>query len=125
MGLQSQLQKIKKEGQFLNIFSKMKGLFDKFATIGEPLSYRDKLVHAFEGLTEEYDCFVTSIHNRADRPPLEEVHSLLHTFEYRLKQRNSVQQLNFAQANLTSFQNSKKFQKSPQPTSILSLYLIQ
>ncbi|KAI9177411.1 hypothetical protein LWI28_014875 [Acer negundo] len=116
MGLKSQLQKIKKEGISISKYlSKVKELFDKFAAIGEPLSHRDKLVHTLEGLTEEYDYFVTFIHNRADRPPLEEVHSLLHTFEYRLEQRNSVQQLNFAQANLTSFQNSKKFQKSPQP----------
>ncbi|KAI9177815.1 hypothetical protein LWI28_019645 [Acer negundo] len=86
MGLKSQLQKIKKEGISISKYlSKVKELFDKFAAIGEPLSHRDKLVHTLEGLTEEYDSFVTSIHNRADRPPLEEVHRLLHTFEYRLE----------------------------------------
>ena len=63
-------------------------MFDKFAAIGEPLSYRDKPTRTLKGLPEEYDIFVTSIHNRSDRPSLQEVYSLLYTYEYRLSQQS-------------------------------------
>ena len=59
-------------------------MFDKFAAIREPLTYRDKLTHILKGLPKEYDNFVTSIQNRSDRPSLKEVHNLLHTYEYKL-----------------------------------------
>ena len=59
--------------------AQIKNIFDKHAAIGEPLSYRDKLMFVFNGLGEEYDSFVTSTLNRADKPSLDEVYSLLYT----------------------------------------------
>ena len=113
MSLNSQLQRIKKLDIPLSEYlSRLKFVFDKFATIGEPLSYRDKLTRILEGLPEEYDNFVTSIHNRSDRPSLQEVHSLLHTYEYRLSQRSVDQNLNFPQANVTTYLGNKKNQKN-------------
>ncbi|KAK0591018.1 hypothetical protein LWI29_034531 [Acer saccharum] len=112
MGMRSQLQKIKKEGISLTQYlAQMKEITNKFAAIGELLSYRDHLGYLLEGLGAEYNSFVTSIHNRTDQPSIENVHSLLMSYEYKLEKQNSIDQLNFAQANLLSFQENKKFQK--------------
>ena len=81
-GLNSQLQRIRKEGLSMNDYLvKIKEIFDKHAAIGEPLNYRDKLMFIFNGLGEEYDSFVTSTLNRVDKPSLDEIYSLLFTFE--------------------------------------------
>ena len=80
--------------------------------IGEPLSYIDKLIRILEGLPKECDSFVTSIHNRSQRPSLQEVHSLLHTYEYKPSQRSVDQNLNFPRANVTTYPGNKKNQKN-------------
>ncbi|PON60307.1 hypothetical protein PanWU01x14_152930, partial [Parasponia andersonii] len=83
--LNSQLHPIKKVGISLsNCLARMKGIFDQYAAIGGPMSYRDKLIKTFESLGEEYGTFVTSIYNRPNRPSLKEVHNLLHVYEYHL-----------------------------------------
>ena len=87
-------------------------MFDKFVVIGEPLSYRDKLTHILKGLLGEYDIFITSIHNRSDRPSLQEVHNLLNTYEYRLSEGFVDQNLNFPKANVTTYRENKKNQKN-------------
>ena len=70
--LNSQLQKIKKEGITISEYlARIKKVFDKYSAMGEPLSYKDKLMHTLNGLTEEYDDFVTSIYNRFDKPSLQ------------------------------------------------------
>ena len=67
--LNSQLQKIKKEGiTFSKYLECIKEVFDKYSAMGELLSYRDKLMYTLNGLTEEYDGFVTSIYNRSNKP---------------------------------------------------------
>ncbi|KAK2663988.1 hypothetical protein Ddye_002562 [Dipteronia dyeriana] len=49
MGMRSQLQKIKKEGISLTQYlAQMKEITDKFAAIGDPLSYRDHLGYLLE-----------------------------------------------------------------------------
>ena len=71
LGLNSQLQKIKKEGITISEYlARIKKVFDKYSAMGEPLFYKDKLMHTLNGLTEEYDGFVTSIYNRFDKPSL-------------------------------------------------------
>ena len=88
LGLNSQLQKIKNEGITISKYlAHIKKVFDKYFSMGEPLSYRNKLMYTLNGLTEEYDGFVTSIYNRSDKPSIEEVHSLFYTYEYWLEQR--------------------------------------
>ena len=101
LGLNSQLQKIKKESITISM--------------GEPLYYKDKVMYTLNGLTKEYDGFVTSIYNRSDKPSLEKVHSLLYTYEYRLEQRNTAQQLHFPQVNLIAYPSQNKFQKNHKP----------
>ena len=83
--------------------------------MGEPLFYRDKLMYTLNGLIEEYDGFVISIYNISDKPSLEEVHSLLYTYEYWLEQKNIAKQLHFPQVNLTTYLNQNKFYKYQQP----------
>ena len=116
VGLNSQLQKIKKEGITISEYlARIKEVFDKYSAMGEPLSYRDKLMYTLNGLTEEYDGFVTSIYNRSDKSSLKEVHSLLYTYAYWLEQRNTAQQLQFSQVNLTAYSGQNKFHKNQQP----------
>lgn len=64
LGLNSQFQRIKKEGITISKYiTHIKEAFDKYSAIGESLSYRDKLIYTLNGLTEEYDGFVTSVYN--------------------------------------------------------------
>lgn len=48
MGLKTQLQKIRKDGLSVTQYlAQIKDITDKFAAIGEPISYRDHLAHIF------------------------------------------------------------------------------
>ncbi|WKA01746.1 hypothetical protein VitviT2T_020012 [Vitis vinifera] len=107
--------KIKKEGITISEYlARIKEVFDKYSAMGEPLSYRDKLMYTLNGLTEEYDGFVTSIYNRSDKSSLKEVHSLLYTYAYWLEQRNTAQQLQFSQ-----FPNSQPKPQPPNPIAAM------
>lgn len=82
MGLRSQLQKIKKDGLSVSQYlAQIEDISDKFATIGEPLSYRDHLRYILKGLGTEYNPFVKSIQNRTDRPSIVDVRSLLLAYD--------------------------------------------
>ncbi|TXG66120.1 hypothetical protein EZV62_007395 [Acer yangbiense] len=82
LDLKSQLTNLRKEGTTINQYLfQFKDIADKFATVGEPLSYRYHLGYFSEGLGPEYDAFVTSIENIVDRPSIEDVHSLLLSHE--------------------------------------------
>ncbi|KAI9182354.1 hypothetical protein LWI28_024519 [Acer negundo] len=112
LGLRSQLTNLKKKGTTINQYLfQFKEIADKFAVIGEPLSYRDHLGYSLEGLSPKYDAFVTSIENRVDRPSIEDIESLLLSHASRLSKRNIAEQLNFAQANSSSYHGNKKNQK--------------
>lgn len=60
--------------------------FDKFAAIGEPLSYRDQVVHIFQGLGPDYLLTVQSLSARPDRPSIDEIYNLLINAELNLYQ---------------------------------------
>ena len=96
---------------------RIRSLSDKLAAIGEPLSFKDQLVYVLNCLGSEYNGLVPTINARSDSLTLEDVHSLLLGFDFRLEQQNCVEDLSLAQANLTSFQPNKKPQKSFQPNS--------
>ena len=95
--------------------AQIKDIFDKLAAIGEPLSYKDKLMFVFNGLGEEYDSFVTSTLNRTDKPSLGEIYSLLYTFEYRMEQRVTTENISLPQANLSSYPTNQRNPKSQPP----------
>ena len=60
LGLDSQLQKIKKENITISEYlAHIKKVFDKYFVMAEPLSYRDKVMYTLNGLIKEYDGFVS------------------------------------------------------------------
>ena len=87
---------------------KIRNLSDKLAAIGEPLTFKDQLVYVLNGLGSKYNGFVPTINARYDVLTLEDVHSLLLSFDFRLEQQSLDEDLSFTQANLTSFQPHKK-----------------
>ena len=93
--LRTKLQLTKKEGlaamEYIQCFT---FVCNNSATIGEPISRKDYLIYFFGGLDKEYNPFVTSINNRPDQPSVEEIHSLLLSYEYRLEQQNADAQVN-------------------------------
>lgn len=81
--LRSQLQNLKKGGlAAIDYLIKLKGLCDSLTVIGELVTYNDHLLYLLGGLRREYNPFVTSITNRPDKPALEEIHSLLLSYEF-------------------------------------------
>ena len=88
----TEIQSIKKDG--LIYVLKLKNIANKLASIGEPVSDRDQLIYLFQGLGAEYNPFETSFNARFDQPIIEEVHSLLLSFNLILQRQNIVEQLN-------------------------------
>ena len=77
----------------MEYIKKLKHLCNTLATIGEPVSYIDHLLYLFGGLDRAYNLFVTLIINRPDKPSIEEIHSLLLSYEFRLDSQNLDDQL--------------------------------
>lgn len=114
MGIRAQLERIKKDGLTVSWYlSQIKDITYKFAAIGEPLSYRDHLGYILEGLGVEYDPFVTSVQNRTNTPSLEDVRSLMLSYEARIESRNTVEQLNLIQANMANLNFSNNIKRQP------------
>ena len=104
--LRTEIQSLKKDGLTVDEYVlKLKTLVDKLSSIGEPVSNRDQLINLFQGLGAEYNSFVTSINSRVDLPTVEEVHSLLLSYDLRLQTQNTPvsDHLNLVQANMTTF----------------------
>ncbi|PON92661.1 hypothetical protein TorRG33x02_115210 [Trema orientale] len=98
--LRTMLQTIKKNGMSaMDYIQRIKHLCDTLATIGEPVSRNDHLIFLFGGLDKEYNSFVASVYNRPDQPSIEEIHSLLSSFDFRLEQQNPTIKLIHPQAN--------------------------
>ena len=72
------------------IIMKIKSLSDSLAAIGEPILDQDKIMNLLARLGFDYNVVVTSISARDNQLSLEDIHSLLLTFEHRLEQHNSV-----------------------------------
>ncbi|KAL5538074.1 hypothetical protein UlMin_043114 [Ulmus minor] len=112
MQLRLQLQTTKKTSiSMIDFIMKIKSLCDNLAAIGEPVTNQDQIMNLLAGLGSDYNAVVTSISTRDNQLTLEDVHSLLLTFEHRLEQRNSVDETgvmsaNFAQNNKYTAQSS-------------------
>lgn len=59
-----------------NYIQSIKEITDSLAA-GSPVSYEDYVTHVLNGLTSEYDMFVTSIHVRSTDITGDELHNLL------------------------------------------------
>ncbi|GFY85402.1 hypothetical protein Acr_04g0001400 [Actinidia rufa] len=89
--LRTALQTIKKEGlTALAYIQKFRHLCNSLASIGEPVTYTDHLIYFLGGLGRDYNPFVTSIQSQAIRPSIEEVHSLLLSYDARLERQSAT-----------------------------------
>lgn len=77
----------------MQYIQKLKSLSNRLASIGEPVSKKDYLIYLFNGLDQHYNGFVSSVSARSDSPSVEEIHSLLLNYEYRLEQQNTAANL--------------------------------
>ena len=92
----------------MEYIKKWKHLCNTLVAIGELVSYTDHLLYLFGGLDRTYNPFVTSIINWLDKPSIEEIHSLLLSYEFRLDSQNLDDQLSSLQANLSQLNLIKK-----------------
>ncbi|KAJ9693228.1 hypothetical protein PVL29_012113 [Vitis rotundifolia] len=93
---------------------KLKSICNSLAAIGELVYEKDHLIYLFSGLDREYNPFVTSIQNRFDQPTIEQIHSLLLSYDFHLEQQNSVS-LHSAQVHMAHL-NKKPYKSTLQPT---------
>ncbi|XP_062089559.1 uncharacterized protein LOC133796092 [Humulus lupulus] len=100
--IHGKLQTIRKAGlTTAQYIQRLKSYCNRLAAIGETVSPKDQLVYFLGGLGPAYDAFVTSILNRADKPSMETVYSLLLSFDYRME-RNATEDISSSlQANFS------------------------
>ncbi|KAL5553418.1 hypothetical protein UlMin_040819 [Ulmus minor] len=99
------MAQIKNSMSMIDFIMKIKGFCDSLASIGESVSEQDQIMNLLAGLGSDYNAVVTSISARDSQLSLESVHSLLLTFEHRLEQQNSFDDIGVIAANLA--QNNK------------------
>lgn len=66
---------------------------NKLAVIGGYVSYNDHVLNLLEGLGRDYNPFVTLVTNKLDKHSIEEIHSLLFSYEFHIDTQNSFEQL--------------------------------
>ena len=89
--LHTKLQTLKKDGLSASEYiQRLKSICNSLTAIGEPVFEKSHLIYLFNGLDREYNSFVTSIQNRSNQPTIEQIHSLLLSYDFRLEQQNSV-----------------------------------
>ncbi|GFS33695.1 hypothetical protein Acr_00g0030110 [Actinidia rufa] len=116
--LRTALQTIKKDGlTALAYIQKFRHLCNSLASIGEPVTYTDHLIYFLGGLGRDYNPFVTSIQSQAIRPSIEEVHSLLLSYDARLERQSATDTLSSLQANLANLTYQKPKFKNPSTNS--------
>ncbi|KAK4272694.1 hypothetical protein QN277_021212 [Acacia crassicarpa] len=82
--LKTTLKTTRKESSSMNEYLlKVKSSFDALAAIGSPISLSDQLDYVFDGLSEDYDSFITSISTRLEPYTMAEVEALLMAQETR------------------------------------------
>ncbi|RVW51479.1 hypothetical protein CK203_083983 [Vitis vinifera] len=100
----------------LEIWNALNQIYFAASMAREPVSYIDHLLYLFGGLDRAYNLFVTLIINRPDKPSIEEIHSLLLSYEFRLDSQNSDDQLSYLQANLSQLNLIKNLSNLILPT---------
>ena len=107
----TKLQTLRKDGLLVGEYiQKLKSICNSLATIGELVFEKDHLIYLFSGLDREYNPSVTSIQNRSNQPTIEQIHSQLLSYDFRLLQQNSVS-LNFAQVHMAHL-NKKPYKST-------------
>ena len=84
--IHTKLQKLRKDGLSVGEYiQKLKSICNSLATIGELVFEKDHLIYLFSGLDREYNPSVISIQNRSNQPTIEQIHSLLSSYDFRLE----------------------------------------
>ncbi|KAF4348060.1 hypothetical protein G4B88_030696 [Cannabis sativa] len=91
----------------------MKTLCNTLASVGEPISTQEHLTYLLNGLGPEYNAFVTPILARPVKPTIEEVHSLLLSYEAHLERQTAAATLSSLQANFANLSFPKQRPKTP------------
>ncbi|KAL5571180.1 hypothetical protein UlMin_020777 [Ulmus minor] len=108
MQLRLELQNSKKGSQnMIDYIMKIKGASNNLAAIGEPVSEQDQILNLLRGLGANYNAVVTAINTRDDRISLEVVHIMLLSFEHRLEQQNSMENVSNMSVNFASSLNNR------------------
>lgn len=114
-----QIQKMKKGNLTMREYlSKMKACIDILFSAGHRLSVEDQILHILAGLGSEYDPVVVSVTTRSEPFTLNDVSSLLLSFEARLDRgtNNSTNDSNLPSINLTQFNNQRRQQYPSRPS---------
>lgn len=107
------MQQLKKEEMSMHSYlATLKSYSDKLTAVGEPVKTKDYIWYMLDGLPAEYDAVVTAIFSRPDQPTIEEVQSLLVSFDLRLGKRQVSERL-LPQLQHTSTQNISPRSNSP------------
>ncbi|KAL5538762.1 hypothetical protein UlMin_045664 [Ulmus minor] len=91
----------------IDYIMKIKGASNNLAAIGEPVSEQDQILNLLRGLGADYNAVVTAINTRDDRISLEVVHIMLLSFEHRLEQQNSMENVSNMSVNFASSLNNR------------------
>ena len=114
MQLRLQIQTSKKGGSsMMEYLLKVKSIADNLAAIGEPVSEQDQILYLLGGLGAEYISFVIYVTSRPESLSLEEIHSMLLTYENCLEQQNSVDPSALIQANTMAVQGPNRRNQRP------------
>ncbi|KAF5468811.1 hypothetical protein F2P56_012931 [Juglans regia] len=105
--VRSQLSTLRKGNQSAtDYFMTIKRLTDELAIAGQPLPSDDIVTYLLAGLGPEYDSLVSLVSHRADSLTLEDLYSMLLTFEARIQHNNQILSLPTTSANVATKQQS-------------------
>lgn len=94
---------------------KIKKITNNLSAIREFVIEQDQILNILGGLGYEYNSFVVSITSSTDAPNLDEINSLLLTYESQLKQQTSIKEYSLIQENMTNVQNNFNNMNQKQP----------
>lgn len=102
----------------MNIWLRLKMLLISCLSVGEPVPLKDHITYILEGLGPAYTAFITSIQHQVELPILEDVRTLLISYDYLLEKQLASGQLHNMHANFANLNISPSATWS---SSILSL----
>ena len=88
--------------------NKIKSYVDSLASVGHILTDKDHIDAILDGLTDEYDAFITSILARSESYTIEEVESMIMAQEARIE-KNAKSLDSTPSANFASFSTNNGF----------------
>ncbi|OMO79651.1 hypothetical protein CCACVL1_13538 [Corchorus capsularis] len=104
MQLRLELQTTKKKNLSISDYlQKLKTVVDNLAIADHPVSDQDLILQILAGLGPEYDSLVVSVSTRSETVTMDDLHSLLLGYEYRLEQHTLAEPIT---ANIATKTNS-------------------